>query len=52
MFMKNFITILLSLIAVVGLLVGALVIFDKIKNKNRIKGDYLDCETEEDTFEE
>lgn len=50
--MKNFITIILSLLAVVGALVGALAIFDRIQNKNRIKGDYLECEAEEETFEE
>ena len=39
-----------SLLAVFGAVIGALVIFDKISNKNRIKGDYLECDSSE--FEE
>ena len=45
--MKSFGKIIISLLAVFGALVGALVIFDKIKNKNRIKGNYLECDGEE-----
>ncbi len=48
--MKTFLKIMGSLLAVFGAVVGALVIFDKISNKNRIKGDYLECDVEE--FEE
>ena len=46
--MKNFLKITISLLAVFGALVGALAIFDKLQNKNRIKGDYLECDTEEE----
>ena len=49
--MKNFLKILLAVLALFGALVGALVIIDKIYNKNRIKGDYLECDTGDD-FEE
>ena len=49
--MKTFWKVLISVLAVFGALVGALVIIDKIQNKNRIKGDYLECDTE-DEFED
>jgi len=45
--MKSFLKIVVSLLALFGALVGALAIFDKVQNKNRIKGDYLECDTEE-----
>ncbi|MBR4100123.1 MAG: hypothetical protein IKK55_03960 [Clostridia bacterium] len=45
--MKSFLKMIVSLLAVFGALVGALAIFDKVQNKNRIKGDYLECDTEE-----
>ena len=38
--MKTFLKIIGSLLAVFGAVIGALAIFDKISNKNRIKGDY------------
>jgi len=45
--MKNFLKITVSLLALFGAVVGALAIIDRIKNKNRIKGDYLECDAEE-----
>jgi hypothetical protein len=46
--MKGFLKFIVSLLALFGALVGALAIFDKVQNKNRIKGDYLECDTEEE----
>ena len=46
--MKGFFKFIISIFAVFGAAIGALAVFDKFSNKNRIKGDYLDCETEED----
>jgi len=46
--MKCFLKILAAVVAVFGAVIGALAIFDKIINKNRIKEDYLDCDTEDD----
>ena len=46
--MKGFIKFMLSMFAVFAAVVGALVIFDKLANKNRIKGDYLECDGSED----
>ena len=43
--MKGFFKFIVSLFALFGAAVGALAVVDKIKNKNRIKGDYLECET-------
>ena len=48
--MKSFVKIFISLLAVFGALVGVLAVIDKIQNKNRIKGDYLECDTEEETI--
>lgn len=45
--MKNFLKITVALLALFGAVVGTLAIIDKIKNKNRIKGDYLECDGEE-----
>ncbi len=49
--MKSFFKVLVSILAVFGAIIGALVIFDKFSNKNRIKGDYLECDVEEATEE-
>lgn len=46
--MKGFIKAVISVFAVFGAAVGALAIFDKLSNKNRIKGDYLRCDQAED----
>ena len=46
--MKGFFKAIISIFAVFGAVIGALAVFDKLSNKNRIKGDYLECETEED----
>ena len=45
--MKNVWKVIVAILALFGALVGALVIVDKIKNKNRIKGEYLECDSEE-----
>lgn len=49
--MKGFFKAILSILAVFGAVIGALAIFDKLSNKNRIKGDYLECDVEEATEE-
>ena len=41
--MKSFLKVIGSLLAVIG----ALAVFDKFTNKNRIKGDYLECDIED-----
>ena len=46
-FMKGFFKFIVSLFALFGAAVGALAIFDKVQNKNRIKGNYLECDNEE-----
>lgn len=45
--MKGFFKFLVSLFAVFGGVIGALAVFDRFSNKNRIKGDYLECEVKE-----
>ena len=45
--MKTFLKVLVSIFAVFGAMVGALAIFDRFTNKNRIKGNYLECDIEE-----
>ena len=46
--MEVFLKVLISLLAIFGAIIGALAIFDRLANKNRIKGDYLECDTQED----
>ena len=45
--MKGFFKFIGSLLAVFGAVVGALAIFDTISNKHRIKGDYLECDSQD-----
>jgi hypothetical protein len=45
--MKNVGKVIVALLAIFGALVSALVVVDKIKNKNRIKGDYLECDDDD-----
>lgn len=45
--MKGFFKFIFSLLAVFGGVIGALAVFDKYSNKNRIEGDYLECEVED-----
>lgn len=45
--MKGFVKFLIAFTAVFTAVVGALVVFDKLTNKNRIKGDYLECDLPE-----
>ncbi|MBO5321033.1 MAG: hypothetical protein J6B22_00305 [Clostridia bacterium] len=44
--MKSFLKVIGSLLAVFGAVISALAVFDKFANKNRIKGDYLECDIE------
>lgn len=45
--MKGFFKFLGSLFAVFCGVIGALAVFDKLSNKYRIKGDYLECNAED-----
>lgn len=42
--MKGFFKFILSMFAFMATLVGAIAIADRFINKNRIKGDYLECD--------
>ena len=44
--MNSFLKIFGSVLASFGVIIGALAIIDKLSNKNRIKGDYLECDVE------
>ena len=50
--MKGFFKFLGSVAAIFIGAVGALSIYDRYKNKNRIKGDYLECDCEQDENDE
>ncbi len=50
--MNGFLKFVLSLFALFTAAVGALLIIDKFVNKNRIEGDYLECDTTENEDEE
>lgn len=41
--MKGFFKTILRILGFITALVGALAVFDKFTNKNRIENDYLDC---------
>ncbi len=41
--MKKFFKVITGIAAFFGTVLGALAILDRITNKNRIKGDYLNC---------
>ena len=47
--MKGFLKFLLAIGTVFATVIGALAIFDKLSNKNRIEGDYLECDSEDFT---
>lgn len=42
--MKGFLKFISTITAVFTAVVGALVVFDKFSNKNRVKGEYLECD--------
>lgn len=46
--MKGFLKLMLSLFALLAAAVGVLVLIDQLSNRNRIKGDYLECDSTED----
>lgn len=50
--MNSFLKIFGSVLAAFGVIIGALAIIDKLLNKNRIEGDYLDCDVEGEEEEE
>ena len=41
--MKGFLKFLGAVVSVFGVVLGALAVFDKIVNRNKIKDEYLDC---------
>ena len=43
--MKGFLKFIMSAFAVFTAAVGALVVIDRLANKNRIEGDYLECDS-------
>ena len=49
--MNGVLKFVLSIFAVFAAVVGVLAVIDQINNKNRIKGDYLECDTAEDEEE-
>lgn len=50
--MKKFFKGILTLFGIVATAIGALAIVDRLFNRNRIEGDYLDCTKEETKTEE
>lgn len=43
--MKGFLKFMSTMLAVFTAVIGALAVFDRLSNKNRIKGEYLECDT-------
>ena len=50
--MKGFLKFLGTVAAVFAAVLGALAVFDRFANRNRIEGDYLECEVEQPQSEE
>ncbi len=50
--MKTFAKIIIAVSVIFTAVVGALIVFDKLTNKNRLEDDYLDCEIPDDLSEE
>lgn len=50
--MKGFFKFLGTLLAVFSAVIGALTVFDKLTQKNRIKNGYLECEVPDTNCEE
>ncbi len=50
--MKKFFAFFGTIAAIVGTVVGALIIFDRFNNKNRIKDGYLECDVPETEVDE
>ena len=46
--MNGFLKFIIGIFALIGAAVGALAVIDKYVIKNRIKGDYLECDVETD----
>ena len=49
--MKKFLKVLFSIFSFFATAVGLLAIVDKLTNKNRIDGDYLDCSKTEENVD-
>ena len=46
--MKGFLKFMMSAFAVFTAVIGALVVVDRLANKHRIEGDYLECDGSDD----
>ena len=46
--MKGFLKFMMSAFAVFTAVIGALVVVDRLANKKRIEGDYLECDGSDD----
>jgi hypothetical protein len=49
--MNNMVKFIIAMVALVVAVVGALVIIDKITNKNRLEDDYLDCDISDELLD-
>lgn len=49
--MKGIVKIIIAISVIFTAVVGALIVFDKLTNKNRLEGDYLDCDIPDDILE-
>ncbi|MGN1320626.1 MAG: hypothetical protein ACI4U6_05880 [Acutalibacteraceae bacterium] len=49
--MKKFLKFLGAIAAIFSAVLGALAVFDRLSNKNRIKDGYLECEVSENETE-
>lgn len=50
--MKGIVKIIIAVSVIFTAVVGALIVFDRLTNKNRLEDDYLDCDIADDFIEE
>ena len=48
--MKGMVKIIIAVSVIFTAVVGALIVFDKLTNKNRLEDDYLDCNEENEVW--
>ncbi len=49
--MNNVVKIIIAVSVIFTAVVGALIVFDRLTNKNRLEDDYLDCDISDDLID-
>ena len=49
--MNNVVKIIIAVSVIFTAVIGALIVFDRLTNKNRLEDDYLDCDISDDLID-